>query len=35
MEWLKVQVNNPIFLLAIAVVVIAVWFMWGKNKNAA
>jgi hypothetical protein len=34
MEWLKEQLNNPIFLLAIAVVIIAVWFMYGKGKTA-
>ena len=31
MDWLKANLNNPIFLLAIAVVIIAIWFMYGKG----
>ena len=33
MEWLKENVSNPIFLLAVAVVIIAVWFVWGQASS--
>lgn len=32
MDWFKDNLNNPMFLLAIAVVVIAIWMMYGKGK---